>query len=184
MCSTLTPTAVRCVPWTARRFCHPLGQPRPGCHRLDHRLARLHPARRLTAETMELAVAGQNAQRPGRYGGGDTQQKIMRVGRKDDTRRIGQAQLCGDMGLRGGPQLVHHPPPFAIGEAGGVLPAGNLAHVRRIRPQMMAMRRKMQPVRRGGQAALEQIPVIPRAHSIVLKDHSSGKARFASVDCR
>ena len=46
---------------TLRRHCHPLCQTRTGCHRLDHRFARLHPARGLTAEAVELAIGGEDA---------------------------------------------------------------------------------------------------------------------------
>src|SRR5437764_308115 len=82
------------------------------------------------------------------------------------------------MGLRLGPDLVHHFVPLAVREAGGVVPRFDLPLEARVGPKVMAMRREMQPLGIRRQAAAEQRLETQRA---VLSDHSSGKTRLSRV---
>ena len=79
------------------------------------------------------------------------------------------------------PDLVHDPIPFAVGKARCVFPAFDLSLEAGVGPKMMAVRGHVQPRRVGHQAAREERL---EAQSAVLKDQSSGKARFSSVDRR
>src|SRR4051794_16091941 len=75
----------------------------------------------------------------------------------------------------------------ASGAAAGSTPGGaaepllDLGVEASVRAEMMAVRREMQPFGIGRQAAAEQRLEAQRA---VLKDHSSGKMRFSSVERR
>ena len=66
---------------------------------------------------------------------------------------IAAAKLGGDMGLRLGPHLAHHPVPFAVGEPRGIVPAFDLPGEAGVGPQMMAVRGEVQPVGRRAEAA-------------------------------
>ena len=144
--------------------------------------ARFLPARGLAAEAVELAVAGKDAQRPARQRRGDGEQQHMGVRSEHQGARIGQPEFGRDMRLGRGPDLAHHPLPFAVGKAHAVLPGGELADIGGIGPQMMRMRGEVQPLGRRRQRALEQVLVA--RHSWVRSVQSSGKARLASVDSR
>ncbi|MDC7811583.1 hypothetical protein [Sphingomonas koreensis] len=71
---------------------------------------------------MELAVAGEDTDGVLAARGDDAQQQIVGVAGEDDGRRVGQTQLGGDLSLRSGIDLAHHPAPFMVGEACGVFP--------------------------------------------------------------
>src|SRR5947209_13051118 len=102
----------------------------------------------------------------------------MRIRGKDDRVRLAGPELGGDFGLGGGPDLVHHLVPLAVGEPRGVVPRLYLPVEARVGPEMMTVGGKMQPLRIRSQAAAEQ-PF--KAQSSVLSDHSSGNNRFSSV---
>ena len=130
---------------------------------------------------MELAVAGEDADRPGRarrHRREQAHEQLVSVGRKNDGIGAVSAELAGDMGLGLGPDLVHHLVPLAIGKAGGVVPRLDLPLKARVRPEMVTVRREMQPPSVRRQAAAEQRLEAQRA---VLSDHNSGKTRFSSV---
>ena len=99
----------------------------------------------------------------------------MRVRREDDRVRHAGAKLGRDMALRFRPDLVHDAVPFAVGKAGGVIPAFDLPLEACVRPEMMAVRGHVQPRRVGPEASREQMLEV---QSSVLSVHSSGKARF------
>ena len=62
----------------------------------------------------------------------------------------------GDMTLRLGPDLAHDPVPLAVGEPRRIFPAFDLPFEAGVRPQMMAVRSHVQPVRIGAEAPREK----------------------------
>src|SRR5690349_2200976 len=102
----------------------------------------------------------------------------MRVGCEDQGIALTGPELASDMALRLGPHLVHHLIPLAVGEAGGVIPCLDLSFEAGVRPEVMAVRREVQPLGIRRQAAAEQRLETQRA---VLSDHNSGNTRFSSV---
>ena len=91
-----------------------------------------------------------------------------RLGHHDGSGRLGAALLDGP--------ILH-----LSSEPGGVAPRRNLAFEAGIRPEMMTMRREMQPLGIGTKAATEQCLEAQRS---VLSDHNSGKTRLSSVERR
>ena len=125
---------------------------RLGGDALDLDPALLLPARELAARAVELSVAGQDARAVRACRGAAVDQadeEIVRVGGEDDRVRLGGAELARDMDLRLGPDLVHHLVPFAVGEAGRVVPRLHVPVEARVGPEMMAVRREVQPRRIG-----------------------------------
>ena len=100
-------------------------------------------------------------------------------GGEDDRRRHVRPELARDVVLRFRPDLVHHSVPLAVRKPSGVVPGLDLPFEARVGPQMMAVRREMQPLGIRRQAAGEQRLETQRA---VLSDHNSGKTRFSSVE--
>ncbi len=139
------------------------------------------PAQRLAAERVELAVAGQHPRAIHRQGRDDPDQEIVGVGREGDAGRIGQAQLGGDVALGLGDHFGEDLVPLVVGQQRGIVPGLHLSIETGIGPQVMAVRGKVQPSGRGIEGAGKQVL---EAHSAVRSDHSSGKARLPSVDCR
>ena len=157
---------------------------RLGGNALDGDAALFLPPRQLTPRAVEFAVAGQDSERfavPTRAGRCQSNDEIVRIRGEDDRRRVAGAKLSRDLRLRLGPHLAHHPVPFGVGEPRGIVPAFDLPVAAGVGPQMMAVRGKVQPPRRGAEAAREQ-PL--GAHNSVRSDHSTGKARFDSVAAR
>src|SRR5690242_21271626 len=95
------------------------------------------PARELAASAVELAVGSEEAEAAAfsRRGGDEADEEVVRVGREDDGVGISSAELPGNMGLRLGPNRVHHLVPLAVGEAGGIVPRLHLAFKARVWPQ-------------------------------------------------
>ena len=148
-------------------------------HPLDPLPPRFLPARELAPRAVELAIAGQHPDRPVSETAANRLTSSWWVfGAKTIARWIARAKLCSHLGLRGGPDLVHHPVPFAVGEPRRVVPRLHLPVETGIRPEMMAVRREVQPRRIGGEAAAEQAFEAQRS---VLSDHSSGNRRLSSV---
>ena len=142
------------------------------------------PARELPAGGVKFAIAGQHPQAArigARASRRDPDDEIVGVGGEHDRRGVVAAKLARDLGLGGGPYFAHHPVPLAIGEAGGVVPAFDLAIVTGVGPQVVAVRRHVQPAGRGAKAAREQMLEAQRS---VRSDQSSGNARLVSVDSR
>ena len=141
------------------------------------------PARELAPRAVELAVAGQHAERPGaaRRGGDQADEKSWVFGAKTIASRDAGAELGRDLGLRRGPDLVHHLVPLAVGEPRGVVPRLDLPVEAGVGPQMMAVRGEVQPAGIGPRLRREQPFETQRS---VLSDHSSGNTRFSSVERR
>ena len=105
----------------------------------------------------------------------------MSVRGKNDRGWVAAAKLRRDMGLRLGPDLAHDPVPFIVGETGRIVPAFDLPLVRGVGPEVVAVRREVEPVGRGGQALREERF---ETQSSVLSDQCSGKARVVRVEAR
>ena len=105
----------------------------------------------------------------------------MSVRREHHGVRNASAQFCRNMTLRLGPDLVHDAVPFAVGETRRIFPAFDLAFEASIRPEVMAVRGELEPLRIRSQAAREERL---EAQSAVLNDQSSGKARLSKVERR
>ena len=155
-----------------------------GRQHLQRNVAAFGPARELAAGAVEFTAGGQHAQPAGRAAGGGGPQadkKIVGIAGKDDRVRLAGAELCRDRGLRFGPQFAHHPLPFAVGKPRGVFPAFDLAGEAGVGPQVVAVRRHVQALRRRRQAAGKEML---EAHSCVRIAQSSGNARFSRVEAR
>ena len=105
----------------------------------------------------------------------------MRVGREGDCRWIGKVQFARDVALRLFPNRPHNAAPFEIRHPGRIVASCHLTIETGIGPKMVAVRRKMQPVRIGRERAGEEVFV---GHNSVLNDQSSGNARLPSVPCK
>src|SRR6185503_18502860 len=90
--------------------------------------------------------------------------ELMRVWREHDLVGLGKMQMTGDMLLRFGQHLAEHLVPLAAGQAGRVVPVGELCRARYIWPRVMAVRGAMQPIT----AAAEKLA------EVALKLHASG----------
>ena len=151
---------------------------------VEHEPALLGPARELAAGAVELAVGRQNAQLlriVARTGCRQPEQEVVRVRGKYDRIRAAGAELGGDIGLRLGPDLVHHPVPFVVGQPRGVVPRLGLSVEAGVGPEMVAVRGEMEPLGVGLDAPREQILEAQRS---VLSAHNSGKIRLSSVERR
>jgi hypothetical protein len=101
---------------------------------------------------VELAVAGQDAQRALR-GSAETIRSSSScvLGANTIVEGSGSPSSAATWTLRRGPDLAHHPFPFAVGEADAVLPCGELADIRGIGPEMVECAAKCS---RSGAAAI------------------------------
>ncbi|WP_246450399.1 hypothetical protein [Sphingomonas rhizophila] len=108
-------------------------------------------------------------------------EEVVGVGGEHDRIGGGTAKLRRHRSLRGGPDLAHHPVPFAVSEARSVVPAFDLAIEAGVGPQMVTVGGEVQPFRRCAERAREE-PL--EAHNSVRSDQSSGKARLDKVDAR
>ena len=70
----------------------------------------------------------------------------MQVGGEYHALRRGQLEQPGDVPLRGGHHGVEHRPPFGVDPARGIIPGLQLGIARDIRPGMVAMGGKVQPL--------------------------------------
>ena len=91
------------------------------------------------------------------------------------------AELARDVALSLGPHFFHHLFPFAVGEAGRVVPRFYVSFPARVRPKVVAVRREVQSHGIGTETSREQGLETERS---VLSAHSSGKTRLSSVDRR
>ena len=150
-------------------------------HRLQRDRARLGPARRLAAKAVELAIARQHARLVLAHRRKNTHQQLVRVRREHDAVRRWQFQLRRDIGLRLRPDLAHHAVPFVIRQTRRVVPRFLLPLEAGVGPQVMAVRRKVQPLRRRAQRSREE-PL--EAHSLFLTICSSASTAPESTAAR
>ena len=125
----------------------------------DDRLARFLPPRELAPRAVEFAFGRQHAQRlpaAPRTGRRQPDQQVVGIAGEHHRAGVGGAKLIGDMALRLGPDLAHDPVPFAIGQPRGIVPRLDLPRKAGVGPQMMAVRRQVEPPRCRGQAFGEQ----------------------------
>ena len=122
----------------------------------------------LPPEAVELAVGRQDAD-----GLADWEEReqahdeAMGVGSEGDRRRVRQVEDPRHMALRRRHDVSEHLLPLAVGEAGGVEPALLLRREGDVGPEMMAVGGKMQPLRIGGDEALE-VRLVAHGRSVVL----------------
>ena len=146
---------------TFRRRDEPVvkGLERTQRHAGDDRLAGLFPALGLTPERMEFAVGRQDADRLALEARDDPQQQVVGVGGEHHRVRRRQVQLAGDVRLGLGDDLAEDQVPFPVRELIGLDPGPQLAVKTGVGPQVMAVRREMQPLRVQRQGAGEQVLV-------------------------
>ena len=130
----------------ARRGREALGKARErlGGDPLDGDQPVLLEAGDLTGEGVEFAVAGEHARQPiCRQRGEEAPDEIVRVGRERDRRGIGQGEDRGDAALRARDHFAEDDLPLVVGQPRGVGECPAMSLARRVRPEMMAVRRKM-----------------------------------------
>ncbi len=111
-----------------------------------------HPPIDLAAKTVELPVGRHDTN--GRIQRSDQpHHELVRVGGEDDVRRIRQREHAGNVALCLRDDRTEDVRPLAVGEPGRVLPRLGLGIVGRIGPQVVRVRREMQPI--GGEEPAE-----------------------------
>ena len=105
---------------------------------------------------MELAIGGQDANRLVFEPREKTDQEVMGIGGEDHGLRVGQSQFGRDVFLRLRHHIAEDQVPFAVRKMVGLDPGTHLPVERGIRPQMVAVRGKMQPLRIQTQRAREE----------------------------
>src|ERR1043165_2632223 len=115
------------------------------------------PPRKLTARAVKLAVGRQDPELSAlaRGSGYEADEQLMGVRSEDDRVGLGAADLGRDLGLRPRPDFAPPLVPLAIGQPRCVLPRLHVAVKARVRPEVMAVGREMQPHGIGAQAPAE-----------------------------
>lgn len=146
------------VPARLRRLDEAVGKgvERGQRHARDDRQTLLFPALGLAAEGMEFSVRGQDAHGPPLERREDPQQEVVGVGGKDQAVGRRQTQFGRHMGLSLGDHFAEDQVPLLVGMGVGVQPGLLLGLETDVGPQMMAVRREMQPTGRRRQSAGEE----------------------------